>query len=29
MTALSVELSPDKIAALEQPYVPHASVGFV
>ena len=28
IAAINVELSAEKIAALEQPYVPHAVVGF-
>jgi aryl-alcohol dehydrogenase-like predicted oxidoreductase len=29
VAALDVELSPEDVAALEAPYVPHAVVGFV
>jgi aryl-alcohol dehydrogenase (NADP+) len=29
VAAVDVELTPDEIARLEEPYVPHAIVGFV
>jgi aryl-alcohol dehydrogenase-like predicted oxidoreductase len=28
LVSVSLKLSPDEIAALEEPYVPHAVVGF-